>query len=312
MIKTRVTELLGIEYPIIQGGMVWAAGSDLVAAVSEAGGLGLLGSGSMYLDQLRSEIRRVRSLTDKPFGVNVSLRRNDAKEILQIVVEEGVPVVSCSLGNPQMYVSWMKEHGVKTLHVVTNTKHALKAQESGVDAVIAVGVEAGGHPGPDELALMTLIPLLSEVIHIPIIAAGGIVDGRGFAAALALGAEGVQIGTRFIATVEASVHPAYKEKIIQAKDTDSVLVGRNVELVRVLKNSFSEKILRAQAAGASPEEIHQIMREARPKRAMFEGDVENGQVQAGQGVGLIKDIVPAAEVIRRIVTQYREIAQRLP
>ena len=310
--KTKVTDLLEIEYPIIQGGMVWAGGSALVGAVSAAGGLGLLGSGSMYPDFLRSEIRKVREMTDKPFGVNVSLRRDDAEHLLDIVIEEGVKVVSCSLGNPSLYVSKMKEHGVKTLHVTTNLKHSLKAESAGVDAVIAVGIEAGGHPGPDELALTTLIPQLADALRIPVIAAGGIVDGRGLAAAFALGADGVQIGTRFIATAEAPVHQSYKEKIINAGATDSVLVGRNVELVRVLKNNFSKNVNEASSRGAAPEEIIKIMRENRPKNSMLLGDVENGQLQAGQGVGLINEILPAAEVINRIISQYENVKKSLP
>lgn len=311
-IRTRLTELLSIDFPIVQGGMVWAAGSALVAAVSKAGGLGLLGSGSMYPDMLREEIRRVRAATDRPFGVNVSLRRDDCPTLLEIVMEEGVPVVSCSLGNPNIYVEMMKARGIKTMHVVTNTKHAAKAEQAGVDALIAVGIEAGGHPGPDELALMTLIPQLRDATSLPLIAAGGIADGRGLAAVLALGADGVQIGTRFIATDEASVHQSYKEMIVQAGVTDSVLVARNVELVRVLKNEFTTRINQAQFEGATPEAILGILREGRPKLTMHEGDVQNGQVQAGQGVGLIRDILPTDELMRRIVGQYWEARTGMP
>jgi len=311
-LPTRLTDLLGIDYPIVQGGMVWAAGSSLVAAVSAAGGLGLLGSGSMYPDVLREEIRRVKAATDRPFGVNVSLRRDDSPTLLQIVLEEGVPVISCSLGNPNIYVEKMKARGIKTLHVVTNTKHAAKAEQAGVDALIAVGIEAGGHPGPDELALTTLIPQLHDATSLPVVAAGGIVDGRGLAAALALGADGVQIGTRFIATTEASVHPSYKEMLVQAGPTDSVLIARNVELVRVLKNDFAARIAKAQADGASATELHELLREGRPKLTMYEGDVQNGQVQAGQGVGMIRDILPTAELIQRMITQYRQSRSAMP
>jgi enoyl-[acyl-carrier protein] reductase II len=311
-IISRLTQLLSIDYPIVQGGMVWAAGSALVAAVSQAGGLGLLGSGSMYPDMLRAEIRRVRAVTDRPFGVNVSLRRDDSETLLQIVMDEGVPVVSCSLGNPGIYVERMKARGIKTMHVVTNTRHAAKAEQAGVDALIAVGIEAGGHPGPDELALMTLIPQLRDATDLPLVAAGGIADGRGLAAALALGADGVQIGTRFIATDEASVHQSYKEMLVQAGTTDSVLIARNVELVRVLKNRFSIRISQAQIEGATPEAILGILREGRPKLTMHEGDVQNGQVQAGQGVGLIQDIVPTAELMRRIVSQYWDARAAMP
>jgi enoyl-[acyl-carrier protein] reductase II len=312
LICTRLTELLGIDYPIVQGGMVWAAGSRLVAAVSKSGGLGLLGSGSMYPDVLREEIQRVKAATDKPFGVNVSLRRDDSQALLQIVLEEGVPVISCSLGNPNIYVDMMKERGVKTMHVVTNTKHAAKAEQAGVDALIAVGIEAGGHPGPDELALMTLIPQLRDATSLPLVAAGGIVDGRGLAAILALGGDGVQIGTRFIATDESAVHANYKKMLVEAGATDSVLIGRNVELVRVLKNQFTTKFIAAQNAGASADEILMLLREGRPKITLKDGDMQNGQVQAGQGVGMIRDIVPTAELMRRIVGQYWHAKSTMP
>jgi len=309
-IKTRVAEMLGIDYPIIQGGMVWAASSDLVAAVSEAGGFGLLGSASMYPDHFRNEIRRVRQLTNKPFGANISLTRDDAQLLLDICIEEKVTAVSCSLGNPAVYVDKMKAAGIITMHVVTNLKHALKAQTVGADMVIAVGVEAGGHPGPDEMAVMTLVPQLVDALDIPVIAAGGIVDGRGLAAAMALGAEGVQVGTRFLMTTEATVHEAYKQKIMEAGMTDTILVAKKVGVVRMLKTPFALALKEAEEKGASAEELHRMLRENRPKFAMVQGDV-NGQIQAGQGVGMINDIVPAAEVIRRMVTQYEDIVQKL-
>jgi enoyl-[acyl-carrier protein] reductase II len=311
-LETKLTRLLGVKYPIVQGGMVWAANSDLVAAVSNAGGLGLLGSASMWPDHLREEIRRVKSLTDQNFGVNISLRRENLQTLLEIVMEEGVKAVSCSLGSPKTYVPLLHEHGIVCMHVVTNLKHALKAQEAGADAVIAVGIEAGGHPGPDELACMTLIPQLADHLTIPIVASGGIVDGRGFASAMALGASGVQIGTRFLATTEASVHEAYKQKIVDAGQTDTLLVAKRVGIVRMLKNNFSLKLKEAEENGASADEINGLLLEQRPKGAMKEGDVENGQIQAGQGVGLINDIVPAGEVVQRIISQYEAIKQSMP
>lgn len=308
--KTKVTDLLGIKYPIIQGGMVWAASSGLVAAVSEAGGFGLLGSASMYPDHFREEIRRVRELTDKPFGANISLSRDDAELLLDICIEEKVKAVSCSLGNPATYVEKMKKNGVITLHVVTNLKHGLKAQQVGVDGVIAVAIEAGGHPGPDELALSTLIPVLADNLDIPIIAAGGIVDGRGLAASLALGADGVQVGTRFLMTTEATVHESYKQKVLDAGITDTVLVARKVGMVRMLKTPFALTLKEAEEKGATEEELNRMLRENRPKFSMRDGDA-NGQIQAGQGSGLIHDIVPAAEVINRMVSEYEQIVERL-
>lgn len=327
MLKTRVCHLLGIEYPIIQGGMINISNPELAAAVSRAGGLGIIGpdsgmTGPGDLTQnLKASIARARALTSKPFGVNlpVSLEEDvldleqvpQLKEVIDLVVAEGVRVVTTSGGDPVLWTRYLKDRGVSVLHVVASVHHARRAEAAGVDAVIAEGYEAGGANGRDELPTPVLVPQVVEAVGIPVLAAGGIMDARGFVAALALGAEGVQMGTRFIATRECVAHPRFKEALVQAGDTDTVITGRRFSLVRVLKNPVARRILEMEAEGRSPEEIRAYIGSGRSRLGQLQGDLEQGQAFCGAGAGLIHDVVPAAEVVRRLVEGAEEILGRL-
>ncbi len=305
-LKTKITELFRIEYPIIQAGMVWVSGWKLASAVSNCGGLGLIGSGSMKPDLLREHIIKCKAATDRPFGVNIPLLRGDADELVKVTIDENVKIVFTSAGHPKKYAKLLKENDIKLVHVVPNVKYGLKAQEAGCDAVVGEGVEAGGHNGIDQITTFALIPQLVDALEIPVIAAGGIADGRGIVAAFALGAEGVQIGTRFAATVESSAHENYKRKIVEAGDTDTVLALKKIGLVRMIKNDFALRALKAEEECWDEVRLKELLGSKRERAGIFEGDETEGELEAGQGVGLIKDIPSVKELMGRLI---REIEQ---
>jgi len=310
-VQTRATGLFGIRYPIIQAGMVWAAGSRLAVAVSEAGGLGMIGAGSMAPDILREQIRRGRGGTSRPFAVNIPLVRGDAADLVRVVIEEGVRIVFTSSGHPLRWTGELKREGCTVVHVIAAVKHARKAVDAGCDAVVAEGFEAGGHNGVDEITTLALVPQVVDAVRIPVIAAGGIADGRGLAAALALGAEGVQVGTRFAATVESSAHENYKEAVLRAGDGDTVLTLKKLTPVRMIKTPFALKALEAERAGATREELEALLGRKREMMGIFEGNIEEGEFEAGQSSGLVKEILPAGEVVRRMMEQYHAVVHRL-
>ena len=301
LMQTRVTALLGIEFPVIQGGMIWCSGWELASAVSNAGGLGLIGSGSMYPEVLREQIRRCKAATSKPFGVNVPLLYPDIEQHMNIIAEEGVKVVFTSAGNPATWTGWLKERGITVVHVVANLKFALKCQQSGVDAIVAEGFEAGGHNGREETTTMCLIPMIREAVQLPLIAAGGIGSGAAMAAALCLGAEAVQVGSRFAATVESSAHAHFKQAIVQAGDGDTRLTLKELTPVRLIRNKFYQEIEAAYARGASKEELQELLGRGRAKKGMFEGDLEEGELEIGQVSATIHSIPHAAEVLQELV-----------
>ncbi|MDC6363906.1 MULTISPECIES: NAD(P)H-dependent flavin oxidoreductase [Flavobacteriaceae] len=304
--RNRITELFGIEYPIIQAGMIWASGWRLASAVSNAGGLGLLGAGSMYPDVLEEHIEKCKQATNKPFGVNVPMLYPDIDKLMQIIVDGEVKIVFTSAGNPKTWTSFLKEKGITVVHVVSSVKFALKAQEAGVDAIVAEGFEAGGHNGRDETTTMVLIPSVKEKIEIPLIAAGGIASGRAMLAAMVLGADGVQIGSRFVASPEASSHQLFKEWVVRAQEGDTQLTLKELAPVRLLKNKFYQDVQEAYAQGASVTELKALLGRARAKRGMFEGDMEEGELEIGQVSGLIHDIKPAAQIMEEIVREFNE------
>ncbi len=307
----KITQLFNIQYPIVQAGMIWCSGWELASAVSNAGGLGLIGSGSMYPDVLRTHIQKCKSATGKPFGVNVPLIYPQIDDHIKIIVEEGVKIVFSSAGNPKKYTSFLKDHGITVVHVVASVKFALKAQEAGVDAIVAEGFEAGGHNGADETTTMVLIPQVRDAVDIPLIAAGGIGSGRAMLAAMALGAEGVQIGSRFAASVESSGHENFKKAIVEAAEGDTRLVLKKLVPVRLIKNSFYQMVQEAENRGADREELMSILGRARAKRGMFEGDLEEGELEIGQVSGMIGEIKPAARLLKEIVDEYNNALDRL-
>lgn len=311
MKNNRICQLFNIRYPIIQAGMIWCSGWELAAAVSNAGGLGLIGSGSMYPDILREHIRKCKTATQKPFGVNVPLLYPDIEKHIQIIIEEGVKIVFTSAGNPKTWTPLLKQHGITVVHVVPGTKYAIKAQEAGVDAVVAEGFEAGGHNGREETTTLTLIPAVRRVVQIPLIAAGGIGTGSAMAAAFALGAEGVQIGSRFVASIESSAHPNFKQAVVNAKEGDTILTLKKLTPVRLIKNKFALTALEYENRGASAEELQQLLGRARAKKGMFEGDTEEGELEIGQVSAIIDDIKPAAQIIREIIDEYNQVIQRM-
>jgi len=305
-IKNRITELFGIKYPIVQAGMVWVSGYKLAVAVSECGGLGLIGAGSMKPDLLREHIRKAKEKTSKPFGVNIPLLRGDAEDLINVVIEENVKIVFTSAGHPGKFIDKLKSNQVKVVHVVPSVKYAKKAEEVGCDAVVGEGYEAGGHNGFDEITTFCLIPMLVENVNIPVIAAGGIATGQQIAAAFALGAEGVQIGTRFAATVESSAHENYKMKVVEAQDNGTVIGFRKIGLVRMLKNNFALRSIEAERNCASEEKLKEIWGEKREKLGIFEGDVNEGALEAGQSAGLIKEIMPVKDLIQKLIKEFDE------
>lgn len=303
--KNRITELFGINYPIIQAGMVWVSGYKLAAAVSNSGGLGLIGAGSMYPDVLREHIQKCKKATNKPFGVNIPLFYPDLEEILQIVVDEGVKIVFTSAGNPKLHTEFLKGHGIKVVHVVSSVKFALKSEQAGVDAIVAEGFEAGGHNGREETTTFTLIPMVAENVSIPLIAAGGIATGRGMLAAMALGADAVQIGSRFVASNESSAHQNFKQEVVKTQDGDTHLTLKELTPVRLIKNEFYQKVQALYKDQAPVAKLQELLGRGRAKKGMFEGDLKEGELEIGQIAGLINEIKPAAEIVEEIISEYQ-------
>lgn len=302
--QNRITELFKIEFPIIQGGMVWTSGWRLASAVSNAGGLGVIGSGSMYPDVLREHIQKCKRATQKPFAVNVPMLYPDIDKLMDIILEEGVKIVFTSAGNPKTWTSFLKEKGITVVHVVSSLKFALKAQEAGVDAIVAEGFEAGGHNGRDETTTLVLIPAVREQITIPLIAAGGIATGKAMLAAMVLGADGVQVGSRFVASEEASNHINFKEVVVNAKEGDTQLTLKELAPVRLIKNKFYQEVQKAYAEGATTEELKMLLGRGRAKKGMFLGDLEDGELEIGQVSALIHDIKPAGEIIKDLMNEF--------
>ena len=302
----KITSLLQIKYPIIQGGMIWNSGYKLASAVSNAGGLGLIGAGSMYPEVLREHIQKCHKATNNPFGVNVPMLYPDLEEIMKIIMEEKVKVVFTSAGNPKTWTQHLKDHGIKVVHVVSSSKFAQKAQEAGVDAVVAEGFEAGGHNGRDETTTLTLIPMVRENIEIPLIAAGGIATGRGMLAAMILGADGVQMGTRFVASLESSAHENFKETVVKANEGDTQLTLKELAPVRLVKNKFYNDIQELYAKCPSKEDLETLLGKRRAKRGMFEGDLIEGELEIGQISGLIHDILPVETIINNVMKEFHQ------
>ncbi len=306
-----IKHLFNIKYPIVQGGMIWCSGWKLAAAVSNAGGLGLIGSGSMYPEVLRQHIQKCKHATNKPFGVNVPLLYPNIEEHIKIIIEEGVKIVFTSAGNPKTWTNHLKNHDIAVVHVVSNIKFAVKCQDAGVDAIVTEGFEAGGHNGREETTTLVLIPEVKKHISIPLIAAGGIGSGSAMAAAFALGASGVQIGSRFVTTQESSAHLNFKNAILAAKEGDTQLSLKQLTPVRLLKNSFSEKVFELEKQGASAEELNTLLGRGRAKKGMFEGDLTEGELEIGQVSGGIQTIQTAKEVIDEIINEYNLVIKRL-
>ncbi len=304
----KITSLFNIKYPIIQGGMIWCSGWELASAVSNAGGLGLIGSGSMYPETLEEHIRKCKKATPKPFGVNVPLIYPQTDELVKIIIREGVKIVFTSAGNPKKYTARLKENGIRVAHVVANTKFALKAVEAGVDAIVAEGFEAGGHNGIDETTTMVLVPMIRDIIDIPLIAAGGIASGRAIYAAMALGADGVQIGSRFVASRESSAHESFKKTILQTGDGGTQLSLKKLVPVRLIKNEFFQRVRQAEAAGAGPEELKAILGRGRAKLGMFEGNTTEGELEIGQVAGMIDHVLTVQEIIQSLVNEFNKTA----
>lgn len=302
--KNRVTELFGIDYPIIQAGMIWTSGWRLASAVSNAGGLGLIGSGSMYPDVLKEHIQKCKSATSRPFGVNVPLLYPDIDKHIHIIIDEGVKIVFTSAGNPKTWTGILKEKGIKVVHVVSSSKFAKKSEEAGCDAVVAEGFEAGGHNGREETTTMVLIPAVVEAVKIPVIAAGGIANGRQMLAAMVMGAEGVQIGSRFVASEEASSHKNFKEKVIHSQEGDTQLTLKQLTPVRMMKNKFFQEVHEAELKGVTKEELAALLGRARAKKGMFEGDLEQGELEIGQVSALLDKILPAKEIVYKIWNEF--------
>ena len=309
MNSTRITQLFDIQYPIVQGGMVWVSGYKLAAAVSNAGGLGLIGAGSMYPDVLRTHIQKCKKATSKPFGVNVPMLYPNIDEIIAILIEEEVKIVFTSAGNPNLWTSHLKKHGITVVHVVSSIKFAMKAQTAGVDAVVAEGFEAGGHNGREESTTFTLIPMVKEQLHIPLIAAGGIATGRGMLAALVLGADGVQVGSRFAASLESSAHIDFKKKVVAVSEGETVLTLKEIAPVRMIKNEFYTQIKKLHQEHKSVEDLKKLLGKRRLKRGMFEGDLVDGMLEIGQVAGLIHKIQSAKEIVEEMVKEYKEVLQ---
>ncbi|WP_240670998.1 NAD(P)H-dependent flavin oxidoreductase [Lacibacter luteus] len=309
MFSNRITQLFGIEKPIVQAGMIWASGWRLASAVSNAGGLGVLGSGSMYPEVLREHIKKCKAATTKPFAVNVPLLYPDLDQHINIIIEEGVKIVFTSAGNPKTYTAKLKEQGITVVHVVSSSKFALKAQEAGCDAVVAEGFEAGGHNGREETTTLVLIPAVRKAVHIPVIAAGGIATGRQMLAAMVLGADGVQIGSRYVASEEASSHTNFKQAVIKSNEGDTVLTLKQLAPVRLIKNEFYKQVQEAEQRGAAKEEMQQLLGRARAKKGMFEGNLQEGELEIGQVSALLDDILPAATITQNIWQEFLNALQ---
>jgi enoyl-[acyl-carrier protein] reductase II len=302
----RITRLFDIEYPIIQAGMVWASGWKLASAVSKAGGLGIIGAGSMYPEVFREHVVKYKASTDRPFAVNLPLLYPEIDKHVQTIIEEKVPIVFTSAGNPKTWTGPLKEKGIKVVHVVSSTVFAQKAEAAGCDAVVAEGFEAGGHNGREETTTLVLVPMVSAAVNIPVIAAGGIATGRQMLAAMVLGAEGVQVGSRFVASEEASSHLAFKQAVIQSTEGSTQLSLKKVVPVRLMKNAFFQSVHEAEMRGAGPEELLQILGRSRAKKGMFEGDLENGELEIGQVSAMLRDILPAGDIVRNLWREFNE------
>lgn len=309
--NNRITQLFGIEYPIVQAGMIWCSGWRLASAVSNAGGLGLIGAGSMYPTVLREHIQKCKAATDKPFGVNLPLLYPDIETHVQTIIEEGVKIVFTSAGNPATWTAKLKEHGITVVHVVANTRFARKCEEAGVDAIVAEGFEAGGHNGREETTTMCLIPMVREATRLPLIAAGGIATGRGMLAAMALGADGVQVGSRFAASEESSAHDNFKKKITDIGEGETLLSLKQLTPVRLVKNEFFRQVAAAEAKGAGKDELLQLLGRARAKKGMFEGDLVEGELEIGQISGLIHEVKPAADILHEIWDEYQQVKKEM-
>lgn len=309
---TRVTELFGIQHPIIQAGMVWVSGWKLARAVSDAGGLGLIGAGSMKPALLAEHIRNARATTRAPIGVNIPLLRGDAEDLVRTTIEEGIRIVFTSAGHPGKFLPLLKDAGCIVAHVVPSVKHALKVESVGCDAVVAEGFEAGGHNGHEETTTLSLIPQVTDAVKIPVIAAGGIADGRQVLAAFALGAEGVQVGTRFAATAESSAHPLFKQKIVEASEGDTILTMKKLAPVRLIRTPFALRAIEAEARGADRDELIELLGRKREMLGMFEGNLEEGEFEAGQSAALVKDIPSAADVLRLLLAEFASARERIP
>lgn len=304
--QNRITELFSITHPIVQAGMIWNSGWRLASAVSNAGGLGLIGAGSMYPEVLREHIQKCQKATNKPFGVNVPMLYPNLEEIIEIIISEGVKIVFTSAGNPKTYAQHLKKNNITVVHVVSSVKFALKAQEAGVDAVVAEGFEAGGHNGREETTTFTLIPMVKEKIQVPLIAAGGIATGKGMLAAMVLGADGVQVGSRFVASEESSAHIAFKEEVVKAEEGATELTLKELAPVRMMKNKFYQDVKELYKKAPTPEELKQLLGRARAKKGMFEGDLVEGELEIGQIAGLIHDIKPAAQIVADLMKEFEE------
>lgn len=307
----KISKLFQIKYPIIQAGMVWASGWRLASAVSNAGGLGLIGAGSMHPAVLRNHIKKFKKASNKPFGVNIPLFYPQLDEIISIIIEEKVPIVFTSAGSPKLWTSILKENDIKVVQVVSSVNFALKSQDAGVDAIVAEGFEAGGHNGREETTTMTLIPMVKAEIELPLIAAGGIATGSAMLAAIALGADGVQVGSRFVASNEASSHPSFKQEVVRATEGSTLLTLKEITPVRMLKNSFFQKIASLYEKGTDVEELKLVLGKGRAKRGMFEGDLEEGELEIGQISGLINDILPASQIVKNLIDEYNQALRLL-
>jgi len=308
--NNRITELFDINYPIIQAGMIWASGWRLASAVSNAGGLGLIGAGSMYPEVLKEHVQKCKAATNKPFGINLPLLYTDIDKHIDTIINEQVPIVFTSAGNPKTWTKTLQENGIKVVHVVSSAKFAKKSEDAGVDAVVAEGFEAGGHNGREETTTLCLIPMVREAVQIPVIAAGGIATGRAMYAMMALGAEGVQVGSRFVCSPEASSHQNFKQAVVDANEGDTALTLKNLTPVRLIKNDFYATVFEAENRGASKEELAEILGRARAKKGMFEGDLTEGELEIGQISGLIKDIKPAGDIVADIWNEFKATAEK--
>ena len=306
VLKNRITELFGIDYPIVQAGMIWASGWRLASAVSNAGGLGLIGSGSMYPDVLKEHIQKCKSATSRPFGVNIPLIYPGIDKHIQICIEEGVKIVFTSAGNPKTWTTVLKQHGIRVVHVVSSSKFARKAEEQGCDAVVAEGFEAGGHNGREETTTMVLVPAVCKAVNIPVIAAGGIATGRQMLAAMVMGAEGVQMGSRFVASEEASSNIEFKNAVINSDEGDTILTMKQLTPVRMIRNKFFQQVQEAELRGATIEELGKLLGKGRAKRGMFEGNLDEGELEIGQVSALLEEILPASEIVKKVWTEFEE------
>lgn len=306
----RLTGLFGVRYPLVQAGMIWCSGWRLASAVSNAGGLGIIGSGSMYPEVLREHVRKCKAATSKPFAVNVPLLYPNVEEHMRTIAEEGVRIVFTSAGNPATWTKYLKDHGITVVHVTASVKFARKAVDAGADAVVAEGFEAGGHNGREETTTLVLVPLVRDAVNVPVIAAGGIADGRAMLAAMALGADGVQVGSRFVASEESSAHPAFKQRVVDSKEGDTLLTLKELAPVRLMRNKFFTDVQSAYARGASVDELKALLGRARAKRGMFEGDLVEGELEIGQVSAALDGILPAGVIVERIIAEYRAAKAR--